>query len=319
MIRVLIYREVTLAKTRSVFFDGSGARIDAAAGSGAGKGGPGGARRAIAQNQRHQRDCHTTRRRPAGGGQDHHRSGRALRLWLRHLHAARRPGDSRGGEISQAVPGGQTRRPHRRHLAGLLQQLILAQRPGAQQCHQRRGRGVVGHQRQAGRDARVSTAGRQDAGGVRHLHQRERQRDGAGDRQRPQGHGERLPSRAAADRCTRHGGIRSGRRHGRPSAGAARSAGVRAAPVHPPRGEDAARCAQGAGRRRGTAARHARARDAAAGRAVRQRCGGREAVLPGGLALARGHRVLPPDSRSNATRRWQWANCSTARTSGRRC
>ena len=49
---------------------------------------------------------------------------------------------------------GQTGGPHRRHLAGLLQQLLLAQRAGAEQCHQRRRSGAVGHQGTPGRHAR---------------------------------------------------------------------------------------------------------------------------------------------------------------------
>ena len=54
------------------------------------------------------------------------------------------------------------------------------------------------------------------------------------------------------------------------------------------------------------------------GRAVRQGRGEVQAVLPGGPALARGHRVLPPDPPAMRDAASPWASCSTARTSGRR-
>ena len=72
------------------------------------------------------------------------------------------------------VPGRQAGRPHRRHLAGLLQQLLLAQRPGAEQRHQRRGPGAVGHQGPPGRAARLPAAGRQVPRSGGQLHQRRR-------------------------------------------------------------------------------------------------------------------------------------------------
>ena len=43
----------------------------------------------------------------------------------------------------------------------MLRQLLLAQRPGAEQRHQRRGQGAVGHQGPAGRNAGLPAAGRQ--------------------------------------------------------------------------------------------------------------------------------------------------------------
>ena len=101
-----------------------------------------------------QRYRHRARGTAARRRQDHHRSGRPLRLRLRHLHPARRPGECRRREVSEALSDRQAGRPHRRHLAGLLQQLLLAQRPGAQQRHQRRRSGALGHQRPAGRTCR---------------------------------------------------------------------------------------------------------------------------------------------------------------------
>ena len=91
------------------------------------------------------------------------RSGRPLRLRLRHIHAARRPGRAGGREVSEAVPDRQARRPHRRHLAGHVQQLLLAERPGAEQRHQRRGPGALGHQGPPGRHAGLPAARRQSA------------------------------------------------------------------------------------------------------------------------------------------------------------
>ena len=62
---------------------------------------------------------------------------------------------ARRREIPEAVPHGEAGGPHRRYLAGHVQQLLLAQRPGAEQCHQRRGHGAVGHQGPAGGHAGV--------------------------------------------------------------------------------------------------------------------------------------------------------------------
>jgi heme exporter protein C len=60
-------------------------------------------------------DRHRARGVAADRGQGHDRPGRALRLRLRHLHAARRPGGARGRALPEAVPGRQARGPHRRH------------------------------------------------------------------------------------------------------------------------------------------------------------------------------------------------------------
>ena len=94
---------------------------------------------------------------PAGaaalGGQDRHRSGRPVRLWLRHIHAARRIGECGRREVPAPVSHRQARRSHRGHLAVLLRQLLLAQRTGVEQRHQRSRPGAVGYQGTPGRHA----------------------------------------------------------------------------------------------------------------------------------------------------------------------
>ena len=100
--------------------------------------------------------------------------------------------------------------------------------------------------------------------------------------------------------------------------GAARQAGLRAGGLHPPRAQAVRSLPQGTGRRGRTAARHARARLAQPGRAVLQGRREVQAVLHGGPALARGHRVLPADPPAVRHAASPWASCSTARTNGRR-
>ena len=129
-----------------------------------------------AANQRYQRDRMPARRRAADGGQDHDRSGRPVRLRLRHLHAARRPGEAGGGEVSQAAAPGQDHGPHRRHLADLLRQLLLEERAGAEQRHQRHGPGAVGYQGPAGQHAGLPARGRQVPRGRGLLRARRRRR-----------------------------------------------------------------------------------------------------------------------------------------------
>ena len=100
------------------------------------------------------------------------RSGRPLRLRLRHFHAARRPGEARRGEVPEAVPARQDHGSDRRYLAILLRQLLLEERPGAEQRHQRRRPGAVGYQGPAGGHAGLSAGGRQMPGGRRCLRAR---------------------------------------------------------------------------------------------------------------------------------------------------
>ena len=89
---------------------------------------PGRSRHGLAEDQGHQRHRMRAQGFAPGCGQGHHRPGRSLRLWLRHLHPARRPDQTGGGALSQAAAGGPHRRPHRGHLADGLQLLLLAQR-----------------------------------------------------------------------------------------------------------------------------------------------------------------------------------------------
>src|ERR1035437_6459012 len=99
-------------------------------------------------------------RRAAHGGQDLHRPGRPLRVRLRHLHATRRPRQARRGAVPQAVPARQDDGPDRRHLAVLLRQLVLEERPGSEQRDQRCGSGPLGHQGPSGRHAGLPACGR---------------------------------------------------------------------------------------------------------------------------------------------------------------
>ena len=102
-------------------------------------------------------------RRAAHRREDNDGSGRTIWLWLRHIHAARRPGSSRRRAVPEAVPDGQAHRSHRRHVAGHVQQFVLAEWSGAEQRDQRGGPGAVGHQGPAGEHARVPVARRQSA------------------------------------------------------------------------------------------------------------------------------------------------------------
>ena len=64
-------------------------------------------------------------------------------------------------EVPEAVPDRPQRRRDRGHLAVVLRQLVLAERPGPVQRHERRRHGALGHQGQAGRHAGLPAAGRQ--------------------------------------------------------------------------------------------------------------------------------------------------------------
>ena len=84
-----------------------------------------------------------------------------LRPGLCDVHPAGLRGADGRREVPQALPDRPRRRPDRGHLAVVLRQLVLAERPGAVQRHERRGHGALGHQGQAGEHARLSAAGRQ--------------------------------------------------------------------------------------------------------------------------------------------------------------
>ena len=161
----------------------------------------------------------------------------------------------------------------------LLQQLLLAQRPGAEQRHQRRRPGAVGHQGPPGRDARLPAARRQVPRGGRLLHAasaapRSRRSSTA----RAQGHGAGLPPRPRADRRARHGRLRrAARRRGAPRSRRSTTRPVfEPGGLHPARARAARGGPQAAGRRGRAAARRPRA-----GLAARRRvqfCQGRRAA-----------------------------------------
>ena len=74
-------------------------------------GGPGiVARHADAQDQRRIGDRDRARRLALGGGEDRHRSGRTLRLRLRHVYPACGSGGGGGESLSAAIPGRASRR-----------------------------------------------------------------------------------------------------------------------------------------------------------------------------------------------------------------
>ncbi len=142
--------------------------------------------------------------------------------------------------IPEAVSDGQERRRDRGHLAIELRQLLLAQRPGPVQRHERRRHRALGHQGQARRYAALSTAGRQSAAWRRLLLPRQRRDAGRSRGERAQRHGCGLPTRARADeharllrlwRAHRSSGRDCRRRRGRRADESARDLG--AGPVLP--------------------------------------------------------------------------------------
>ena len=145
-----------------------------------------------------------------------------------------------GRPLPEAVPGRQARGPDRGHLAGALRELVLAERPRAQQRDQRRRHGALGHQGPPGRDARVPAPRRQGPRGGRLLRARERLRDPGGARQRPRAHGPRLPPRARPGGRPRHGRLRLAARGGA-GHGAALRPGLRARGLHAPRARSSSR------------------------------------------------------------------------------
>ena len=114
-----------------------------------------------AQDHRHHDDPHRPQSDPAGHRQGLDQRAGPLRPGLCDVHPAGPRGADGRREVPEAVPDRPRRRPDRGHLAVVLRQLVLAERPGAVQRHERRRHGALGHQGQAGEHARLSTAGRQ--------------------------------------------------------------------------------------------------------------------------------------------------------------
>ena len=105
--------------------------------------------------------------------------------------------------VPEAVPDRPARRRDRGHLAVVVRQLLLAQRPRALQRDERRRHRAVGHSRQARRPAALSAARRQGAPRRGLLLPRERPRLQRSRGQRTQGHVDGLPPRARAGRRVR--------------------------------------------------------------------------------------------------------------------
>ncbi len=90
-------------------------------------------------------------------------------------------------QVPQAVPGRPRRRPDRGHLAVVLRQLVLAQRPGPVQRDERRRHGPLGHQGEAAGHARLPAPGGQVPVRRRPLPPRPRPRRQGGRGRRPAG------------------------------------------------------------------------------------------------------------------------------------
>ncbi len=148
-------------------------------------------------------------------------------LGLRHVHPARLRGADGRREVPQAVPGRPQRRRDRGHLAVVLRQLVLAERPGAVQRDERRRHGALGHQGQARRHAGLSAPGGQVPVRRRPLPARPRARLQGGRGRRPPGDREGLPARPRPGRHPGPGDLRhlarpvgargAGGRSGRPT------------------------------------------------------------------------------------------------------
>ena len=194
-----------------------------------------------------------------------------VRPGLRHVHPARARGADGGREVPQALPARPRRRPDRGHLAVVLRQLVLAERAGPVQRHERRGHGALGHQGQAGQHARLSASGRQVPVRRRALRPRPRARFQGGRGQRPPGDGQGLPPRSRpggdprpGDLRHRSGAIRAGRSGGARPDQSQVHLGARAVPAHSPQAVRAP--AVDPGRRGRAAARRSRADLAEPGR-----------------------------------------------------
>ena len=119
------------------------------------------ARPAAAEDHRRPDDPHRTEPDPPGRRQGLDQRAGPLRPRLRHVHAAGLRGPDGRRQVPQAVPDRPRRRRDRGHLAVVLRQLLLAERPGPVQRHERRRHGALGHQGQAGRHAGLPAPGRQ--------------------------------------------------------------------------------------------------------------------------------------------------------------
>ena len=243
--------------------------------------------------------CRAAGRDSAGGGQGGDRSAGAVRVGLRHVHAAL-PGGAGGDRAApETVRDRPRRRSDRRFLAQRHARRLLAQRAGAEQRGERRGDGAVGHQGQGGRAALLPALGRaqpRHGGGVR---ARQRQRAGRGARPGAGLLGARLPPHPLPARRLRRGRRRNGQQRGRrvlrrrragfPVLRSGREAAPGAGAVR-----DGARRPAGGG---GTAVRHPRAAGAGRRGAAGQGAGAVPAVLPGGRAGAGRPRLLPHAAR----------------------
>ena len=258
-------------------------------------------RPAPAEDHRHHDDPHRSQSGPAGHRQGLDQRAGPLRPGLRHVHPARpRRADGRR-EVPEAVPGRPRRRPDRGYLAVVLRQLVLAERPGAVQRHERRGHGAVGHQGEAGEHARLSTAGRQVPVRRRPLCPRQRARRSRRSRRTP---GPRWPG------ATGISASRSRSRAWRPTAPARRPTCPTSREVDradQPQGSSGSRalicapfrsCSSTCDRRSATtssSSRRPRADHAQPGGQPVQGAGEIPSVLPRGPAAARGEGPLPAD------------------------
>ena len=156
------------------------------------------ARAASAQDHRHQDDPHRPQSDQAGDRQGFDQRARALRPGLRHVHPASVRRANGRGEVPEAVPDRPQRRRDRGHLAVILRQLVLAERSGAVQRHERRRHGALGHQGQACEYAGLSIARRQVPVRRRVLRARARPRRQGGRGQRAR---RRWPGAIATSAC----------------------------------------------------------------------------------------------------------------------
>ena len=196
------------------------------------------------------------------------RHERAGPLWrrLRHVHTARRRRPDGDRAVPEAVPHRPRRRRNRGHLAVVLRELVLAQRPGALQRDERRRHRALGHQGQARRHARLPAARRQVPARRRLLLPRRRTRLSGSRGQRAQGHGARATGtsacRSSVPGLATYGSPAAGARGDRPATDRTNRArgdlGLGA--VHPHGAEAVRAPAHRARRRRGAAARRPRAR-----------------------------------------------------------
>ena len=145
------------------------------------------------------------------------RDDRAGPAWLgmRHVHSARLRRPDCGREVSEAISDRSQRGRDRGHLAVVVYELVLAQRPIALQRDERRGHRAVGHQGQTREHAALSTARRQGSLRRRPLFPRQRTRFPAGRGKRAARDGDGLPLHPRAGRGTGPGDLRRARRYRR--------------------------------------------------------------------------------------------------------